>query len=863
MNRYFMQFGWRSLLTVALLAVAFSGCNNKPVADFTLTPSEGPAPLSVTFTDSSIAKKGTLTAWRWNFDDGETSDLQNPVHVFLNTGVYEVALTVTDSQNQTGQKTAVVTVTEPNEGEGEPVEGEENEGEVEGETEGESEGEVEGEPEPLPELSLMGWTRTVDGNVLPGVKVTVVDTDEVTKSDANGLYRFYDNVTAGDSVVVKFQKEGYATSSLNVKINPETDTVANVTMKALQAPVVLNAASGGTASDVRGNKLIVPANAFVRRDNGKAVTGDVDVHITPLDVTDTDDLAAFPGEFLAVAAGAKADDTVRLETFALADFTVMQDDADLDLNPAKAEDSFIELVLPETTPLTAGEQVPLWYFDEDAGLWIEEGVGEVVANKAGELIYRAPIAHLSWWNCDKPISETHCFTGVAQDGNGSPLPYARIESQGVNYSGSSYATADANGNFCIDVKRNSTVNLNLYLPGGTMILDSVQVTALDTAASCSTGSCTPLATPLRANLDGCVSGQVMDVYGRPLAGVQVYSSLGINATTDANGNFCMNTPAGVYATFFVAGRPPVSTNTSTTGTSCSTGGCAEVLLNIDYPDDGALVGSITNSATISGSYSYISVNAMFQLLDEDYPTGSVPDMGCSFINPQDFQEGEVQEGEWQEGEGVTEPQVALDPGAPGLLTNGTNSAELPRYSDLYPENGPLYYGMFGLMYEDAQLFAPGDQLNFSWPGGMDIGAFDLTTTLPSVPAVISPVLDSTSPNYMNFPLDAAVDVLWNPTGSDWVQIMVTVSISTPTDPPTYRSGIVYCVTEDDGSHTIPADLMQQLPTYTPQETAYVNFSVYFAVRDIIQVPLTQGGTGNVYVMSQGFEQGYISQTPTP
>ncbi len=871
MNRYLTMFGWRSLLTVALLAVAFSGCNKKPVADFTLSANEGAAPLTVTFTDASVAKKGTITAWLWDFKDGATSDLQSPVHTFQNEGVYEVSLTVTDSQELTGQKTAVVTITKPGdatEGEGEPAEGETEEGEpAEGEAEGEEEGEAEGEgePEPLPEISLMGWTRTVDGDILPGVKVTVVDTGAATKTDANGLYRFYEDVTAGNQIVVKFQKDGYATSSVIVRINPDVDTVANATMKALAEPIVLDAGDGGEVSDVRGNKLIVPVNAFVRRDNGKAVEGDVDVHITPLDVTNEADLAAFPGEFLAVAAGAKADEPVRLETFALADFTVMQGDADLDLNPAKAEDSFIELVLPENTTLTAGEQVPLWYFDEEAGLWLEEGVGDVLANKAGELVYRAPIAHLSWWNCDKPISETQCITGQALDGDGAPLPFARIEAQGVDYNGSSFGTADANGNFCVDVKRNSTVNVNLYFQGGTMVMDSVLVTVPDAAASCGTGGCTALPRPLQANFDGCVSGQVIDVFGRPLAGIQVYSSLGITATTDVSGGFCMNTPANVYATFFVAGRPPVSTTTPAAGSSCSTGGCAQVLLNVDYPDDGDVVGMISNTATLSSGYTYISVNAQFRVLDSDSDmTEPIPDIGCVYIDPQQYQEGEWQEGEWQEGEWqegewVAEPEVALDPGAPGLLTDGTNTAELTRFSDMYSEfSSPIYYGTFGLMGNDAQLFSPGDPLNLSWPGGVDIGAFDFNTTIPGVPAVTYPDLDMASPNYMDFPLNTDVNVTWNPTGSDYVQIVISVLVYDPE----YEQGMVICYTEDDGSHIIPGNLLQQLPIYGPEDGASISFNVYFIMHDSIQVPLTQGGTGTVYITNQGTEGGYRYQQAT-
>ena len=63
-----------------------------PVADFT-TSING---LEVTFTDASIG--GTINSWDWDFGDGETSTVQNPVHTYVtDTSVtYTVRLIVTN-----------------------------------------------------------------------------------------------------------------------------------------------------------------------------------------------------------------------------------------------------------------------------------------------------------------------------------------------------------------------------------------------------------------------------------------------------------------------------------------------------------------------------------------------------------------------------------------------------------------------------------------------------------------------------------------------------------------------------------------------------------------------------------------------
>lgn len=62
-----------------------------PVANFTAAPLSGTAPLNVAFTDSST---GTITSWLWNFGDGATSTLQNPLHSYA-VGTFSVSLTVT------------------------------------------------------------------------------------------------------------------------------------------------------------------------------------------------------------------------------------------------------------------------------------------------------------------------------------------------------------------------------------------------------------------------------------------------------------------------------------------------------------------------------------------------------------------------------------------------------------------------------------------------------------------------------------------------------------------------------------------------------------------------------------------------
>jgi M6 family metalloprotease-like protein len=65
-----------------------------PVADFTGTPTSGPAPLTVAFTDQST---GLVDAWAWGFGDGAVADVQHPSHVYTAPGSYDVSLTTSNA----------------------------------------------------------------------------------------------------------------------------------------------------------------------------------------------------------------------------------------------------------------------------------------------------------------------------------------------------------------------------------------------------------------------------------------------------------------------------------------------------------------------------------------------------------------------------------------------------------------------------------------------------------------------------------------------------------------------------------------------------------------------------------------------
>jgi PKD repeat protein len=86
-----------------------------PTASFTPASASGAAPLTVNFTDTSVANSGTITTWVWTFGDGGTSSSQNPSHTYTLPGTYTASLSVTNScgDGSASPATATVNVYDP------------------------------------------------------------------------------------------------------------------------------------------------------------------------------------------------------------------------------------------------------------------------------------------------------------------------------------------------------------------------------------------------------------------------------------------------------------------------------------------------------------------------------------------------------------------------------------------------------------------------------------------------------------------------------------------------------------------------------------------------------------------------------
>ena len=83
----------KSIITVVLCSVIITASGQAPNASFVQDINSACIPLTVSFTNTS----SNATSYYWDFGNGNTSTLQSPSNVYLNAGIYDVKLIVTNS----------------------------------------------------------------------------------------------------------------------------------------------------------------------------------------------------------------------------------------------------------------------------------------------------------------------------------------------------------------------------------------------------------------------------------------------------------------------------------------------------------------------------------------------------------------------------------------------------------------------------------------------------------------------------------------------------------------------------------------------------------------------------------------------
>ena len=310
---------------------------------------------------------------------------------------------------------------------------------------------------PIPMGSLdFGATITRDfigvvednyGNPIEGVLVQIGTSS--TTTDIRGIF-----VLRNASVYEKFgyvtaEKQGYLNTSRSVVTSEGTN---QVTIRMLPATVTATINSGSTETVSLSNGASVLLNGAYVTESGSNYDGEVQVILHHLDPIDENMALQMPGMLLAQNSEGNSRMLKTLGMLAVE----LRGSSGQELNIASGSNA--EIIIPVDNSLLpqAPPSIPLWFFNEEVGYWIEEGTAVLEGNK-----YRGSVTHFSFWNCDIPAEYVNLCITVTDD-NGTPLSDVYIELTSQEY-GSAGGYTNKLGLVCGIIPANESLLLEAYV----------------------------------------------------------------------------------------------------------------------------------------------------------------------------------------------------------------------------------------------------------------------------------------------------------------------------------------------------------------------------------------------------------------
>lgn len=308
-----------------------------------------------------------------------------------------------------------------------------------------------------------------------------------------------------------------------------TSGANHVVIKLLKKTVsgTINSTSEGTVSLANGSKITLPANSVVQASTGNAYSGTIHIYAASIDPTAADIGQTVPGSFMA---NDKEGKRVSLASYGML-AVELEGTSGEKLQIREGSTATLATPILPSLQSSAPATIPLWYLDEQTGIWKEEGR----ATKNGT-VYVGDVKHFSFWNYDIGIPAI-TLSMTLKTNNGVPLVHVpiKISRIGVSLSGQAYGWTDSLGQVSGLVPANERLILQVLDPCGlTLYAQNIgpytQNTDLGTVAvTSSTGSSI---ITLKGKLVNCSGSVITKGYA-----IIYFGNTVRYAAVDANGNF--------------------------------------------------------------------------------------------------------------------------------------------------------------------------------------------------------------------------------------------------------------------------------------------------------------------------------------
>lgn len=310
---------------------------------------------------------------------------------------------------------------------------------------------------------FLGTVIDTNNNPIENVLIKIGNLSAMT--DSNGVFIIQDAPVKERFGYVTAEKAGYIHASRAVVPSSGTNKVS---IMMLPETVVGSTSSGTQETITLANGASVALEGNYIKSDGTNYSGSVNVimhHLDPADDTMRDQM---PG--MLYAANTQNEERM-LQTFGMLAVELRGDSGE-DLNLAEGSTAEITVPLDASLMSNAPATIPLWYFDEANGYWIEEGEATLVGNT-----YVGTVSHFSFWNCDIPAEAVNlCVTVINSDDDA--LANLTLDITSTNY-GTGSGITNGNGEVCGLVPSNESLEVNVTFFGlGNCVSDVIYTTTI-------------------------------------------------------------------------------------------------------------------------------------------------------------------------------------------------------------------------------------------------------------------------------------------------------------------------------------------------------------------------------------------------
>lgn len=236
--------------------------------------------------------------------------------------------------------------------------------------------------------NFYGTVTDRSGNAVSGAVVSIGSS--TVQTNDKGFFLLKNTSVKEKFVYVKVKKAGYIDGSDVLIASPGNKRIDVMLVPATTTATIVTGNSS-TVSLPNGTKVKF-GGSFIDP-NGNPYSGNVNVFLFHLKPSDTYYIQTQPGNIIGADA---AGNPVALKSYGMI-HVQLTGSTGQNLQLAAGQPAEITMPVDGTQSSTAPDMVPLWSFDEEIGIWKQEGS----ATKSGNL-YTAMVSHFSWWHLSYP-----------------------------------------------------------------------------------------------------------------------------------------------------------------------------------------------------------------------------------------------------------------------------------------------------------------------------------------------------------------------------------------------------------------------------------------------------------------------------